>query len=195
MQLEKEQELNRLINEQEAMRADRREEMRRMTQQFNDQILRLENERKEREIQVEALTERLMSERADSDRRILEAMAKSDDAIIQMTAETDRARSVDRASYEARLTEMREQREAADQEHERWREEVRRSNEQIAQYTIAQQTAGKAEYQRLEEKIAQLEEKKKSGTRKVFKIVGKVLGLSLPLVMGAFGIPSIIGGF
>jgi hypothetical protein len=72
----KEEELQRLINEQEAMRADRREEMRRVEQQFNDQIYRLEQDRKEREAQIQALEARLTSERADSDRRVQEGSGK-----------------------------------------------------------------------------------------------------------------------
>jgi len=185
MQKEKEEQLNRLINEQEAMRADRREELRRMTQQHNDQLLRLEADRKEREVQVAALEARLTSERADSERRIQEAMAKSDDAIRKVTKEMAMVRSQDRANYQLNLDEMKRQREQSEREYERWKVEVANENKRIAQLKAAQQEAvSSAEREWLDQRIYQLERQKKSRSDKVFSVLGNVLTLGLPVLLG-----------
>jgi len=70
-----------LQNEQESLRADRREEVRRLEQHFKDQLPRLERDRKEREKEIDDLESRMVQERLASESRIQEAIARSNDAV------------------------------------------------------------------------------------------------------------------
>ncbi|KAG5758565.1 hypothetical protein H9Q72_013300 [Fusarium xylarioides] len=69
--------MRRLESEQAALHADRREQQRRMEQAFNDQLVRLERERKAREAKIQDLETRLSTERADANERFQAAMAES----------------------------------------------------------------------------------------------------------------------
>ena len=189
LQKEKEVQVNRLINEQEAMKADRREEMRRLTQEFNDQIFRLEQERKERDNRVRSLEARLTDERADSERRIRQAVQESNEAIRNMTVAMEQARSNDRVEYERRLNEMKEQRRRADSEVNEWREEVKLLNAKIAQLAAAHGQSGRAEKIRIEAEMDELEGKKKSRMRKVMAILGNIATIGLPILGATIGIP------
>ena len=189
LQREKEAQVNRLLNEQEAMKADRREEMRRLTQAFNDQIFRLEMERKERENRVRQLEERLTDERADSERRIRAAVEQSNEVMQNMKAMMERATSRDREEYERKFEEMKEQRRRADREVEEWRREVRMLNERIAQLAAAHGRSGRDEKVKIEEEMEELEGRKKSRIQKILGVLGNIATIGLPILGATIGIP------
>ena len=180
LQKEKELQVNRLLNEQEAMKADRREEMRQLTQDFNDRISRLEMERRERDFRVQQLEENLTGEKADSGRPVHVVAKELNEVMWDMTVAMEHARLRDKEAYETKLGEMMEQKRSADREIEEWREEVRMLNGRIAQLAAAYEWSGRAEKMRIEAEIEELEGKKESWMKDAPGVLGGIATVGFP---------------
>jgi len=94
-------------------------------------------------------------------------------------------RTEDKERYELQLQGMKEQRDESLAERKRWEQETSAANEQIRQLTIAQQSANAKERARLEARIQQVEANKQSKSLAFMNILGNVLGMGLPSLLGA----------
>nr|RBQ89673.1 hypothetical protein FVER53263_13652 [Fusarium verticillioides] len=105
---DRDQFMRRLESEQAALHADRREQQRRMEQAFNDQLVRLERERKAREAKIQDLETRLSTERADANERFQAAMAESNRMVSALKLEMETARAEDMAEYDETIRKIEE---------------------------------------------------------------------------------------
>ena|ERR1700722_15448173 len=96
----------------------------------------------------------------------------------------DRTTPEDRQLYQQQLRDMKAEKDRAERENERSKREWETANKEIRQLTVAQQSASRAERERLEQRVSELEAKKKSSSTKFWKIAGNVLGLGIPALLG-----------
>ena len=180
---EKEKELARMQREQLAMERDRSEDMRRMEQAFQDQLLRLVEDRKEREAQLQKLQEELTLERADSNRRVQEALETSESNVRNITSQFEMIRAEDRTKYARKLEEYKTER---DEAVEQYRKEMDLANAELVRMLEDKQSANDAEWLRLEEEMAKLENKKKKSKAVLWAKIGgaAVCAILAPLTGG-----------
>ena len=180
---EKEKELARMQREQLAMERDRSEDMRRMEQAFQDQLLRLVEDRKEREAQLQKLQEELTLERADSNRRVQEALETSESNVRKITSQFEMIRAEDRTKYARKLEEYKTER---DEAVEQYRKEMDLANAELVRMLEDKQSANDAERLRLEEEMAKLENKKKKSKAVLWAKIGgaAVCAILAPLTGG-----------
>jgi len=142
-----------------------------MEQYFNDQLLRLERDRKAREVQVEELEKRLSDERADSEKRLQEALAESSRVIQDLNKRMDEVRQEDRSQYQDTINTVRSQQRNAKQECQQWKREAERLNTQIQAATIGSFTSDSIEKKRLEQRIADLERERQQNSTNFWDVL------------------------
>jgi len=166
---EKEKELVRMQREQTALERDRSEDMRRMEQAFQDQLLRMVEERKERDAQILKLEQQLTLERADSDRRVQKALDDSEAALRRIEEQMNQARVEDHHRHEEELQRYRSERDHAIQEH---KEQLEAINAEIVRIYQEKQSAGAAEKYRLELEIQELKNQKRKSKAALWAKIG-----------------------
>ncbi|KPI45820.1 uncharacterized protein AB675_253 [Cyphellophora attinorum] len=197
---EKEHDLRRMQEEQRALERDRSAEMRRMEQDFQDSLLRLVEDKKERDSKLDALQEQLTLERADADQRIRAAVESSESNLRIIVSNIEKERAVDRKEHMQQVALYQKERDDAVAQY---KQELDLTNQKIQQMVEKQQSVSEAEKQRLEAEIAKLNKRKRSQKSATWtKIGGAALctilapltgGLSM-LFVDAFGNSGGSGG-
>ncbi|KAF9765174.1 hypothetical protein IL306_002584 [Fusarium sp. DS 682] len=183
LEQEKQQFMRRLESETASLHADRREQQRRMEQAFNDQLIRLERERKAREAKIQDLETRLSTERADANERFQAAMAESNRMVTALKLEMDQARAEDKAEYDETIRKIEERQRGAVTEASRWRGEVERLNQQIRDASTAQIAAHGLERRRMEARIRELEEVRNTSNTNFWDVVGNIANVATGILL------------
>jgi hypothetical protein len=177
---EKEKELTRMQREQLAMERDRSEDMRRMEQSFQDQLLRLVEERKGRESQIAALERQLTQERAETTQRFETAIQTSEMNLRQISEHFEHTRIEDRERFQQQMDDYKRDR---DEALRQYKDDVQRTNAEIVRMFEEKQGASEIEKQRLEKEITELKRRKK---RNMATLAAKIGGVALCAALAPF---------
>jgi hypothetical protein len=187
MQKDKQAIIDSLADEQEALNADRREELRRVEQSFSDQMLRLQRELQTKNDQEKLEFEKsFRQEREEIVSQFNIQIAQANQASQDLLKLLEKAQGTNKKEYSKILQDLKREREVLSAERQRWETERKETESALLELNTKLATAGAENRIDLEKRIAELESKKRSAARRIMELLAP-LGTIVSLVFNILG--------